>query len=106
VRLLSGLFSVLGSVVEGEARLLEERVAHFLQAQMKALRRAIMHLLVACFLLALGYALLLAACGLALWGIFALISPGVGQTGAAFITGGVALLAGAILVMIACRLEH
>lgn len=101
--ILKGLFSLLGGVVQTEARLLEDEAARFLQTQMAALRQGIIRLFAACVLLALGYSLLLAACGLALWGVYALISPGVGHTGAAFLTAAVALLGGLILVMSACR---
>jgi hypothetical protein len=106
VSFLKGLFSLLGGVVQAEARVLEDEVARFLQTQMVALRRGIIHLFAACVVLALGCALLLAACGLALWGIYALISPGVGQVGAAFITAAVAVLGGLILVLSACRLQR
>lgn len=103
---LGGVFSLLGGVIRAEARVLQDEVARFLQTQMVALRRGIMRLFVACVVLALGYSLLLAACGLVLWGMYALISPGVGHVGAAFITAAVALLGGLILVLIACKVER
>ncbi len=104
--ILGSLLSVLTDAVHVQARSLEEEVCRFLQVQMGLLRRGVLHLLIACGLLCVGYCLVLAAAGLVLWGIYAALLPGVGVAGAALITAAIALLLGLIIVLIAVRLNR
>ncbi len=77
------------------------------EAEARALRRGVIRLGIALVLLGVCMVLLLAAFGLATWGVFLLfVEAGVGATGAAFLTALVALLLAAVPLLIAKALTR
>lgn len=76
------------------------------EAEGRQLRRGAMKLLVGLELLIVALVVLLAAVGFILWGFYALLAPSVGPWGSAFIVGGVALLIGLVMTLIARRMAQ
>jgi len=78
-------------------------LSHTVEAELRAVRRSCLALLVALSLLLAGAAVAVVGFGLLLWGLYVLLMPAAGIAGAAFITGAVALMIAFILSVVAKR---
>ena len=75
-------------------------VIRLAEAEVKAFRRGVFHVMVAFVVLFAALVCLLSGFGMAVAGLFLLLKPGVGAIWAAFIVSAIALVCAAILALI------
>ena len=74
-------------------------ILSLLETEGRAARRSLMRAVLAAVLMVFGLALLVATLVMTVWGLYTLLAPPLGPSGASFITAGIVLLLALILLV-------